>query len=113
VLPAVLIQRDSPSAVNLARLTKRYNWKTQEVSLIDLTAPNSKVKLNDPTVDGEVLVIPGGAGALPDAQVKFITDYLDKGGKLAIFAAPLNADGKPDIVVPDLTQLPPTPERWC
>ncbi len=83
------------------QLTNRFNWKTQEVSLIDLTAPDSKVKLNDPTVDGEVLVIDGGTGALPDAQVKFITDYLDKGGKLAIYAAPLNADGKPTLAAAD------------
>ncbi len=83
------------------QLTNRFNWKTQEVTLIDLTAPNSKVKLNDPTVDGEVLVIPGGASALPDAQVKFITDYLDKGGKLIIFAAPMNADGKPTLATGD------------
>ena len=84
-----------------SQLKDRYNWKTQEVSLIDLTAPNSAVKLNDPTVDGEVLVIVGGLSALPDAQVKFITDYLDKGGKLVIFAAPLNADGKPSLATAD------------
>jgi len=83
------------------QLTNVFNWKTQEVSLIDLTAPNSTVKLNDPTVDGSVLVIPGGTGALPDAQIKFITDYLDKGGKLVIFAAPMNADGKPTLATAD------------
>jgi len=83
------------------QLTNRFNWKTEEVNLIDLTAPNSKVKLNDPTVDGEVLVIPGGTSALPDTQVKFITDYLDKGGKLVIFAAPINADGKPTLATGD------------
>ncbi|MBI1279622.1 MAG: hypothetical protein GC179_15955 [Anaerolineaceae bacterium] len=83
------------------QLTNVFNWKTQEVNLIDLTAPNSKVKLNDPTVDGEVLVIPGGASVLPDAQVKFITDYLDKGGDLIIFAAPMNADGKPTLATGD------------
>nr|MBA3873870.1 Gldg family protein [Anaerolineae bacterium] len=83
------------------QLTNRFNWKTQEVSLIDLTAPNSTVKLNDPTVDGEVLVIDGGISALPDAQVKFITDYLDKGGKLAIFAAPMNGDSKPTLATAD------------
>ena len=83
------------------QLKNVFNWKTQEASLIDLTAPNSKIKLNDPAVDGEVLVIPGGTGALPDAQVKFITDYLDKGGKLVIFAAPMNADGKPTLATAD------------
>ncbi len=83
------------------QLTNRFNWKTQEVNLIDLTAPNSAVKLNDPAVDGEVLVIAGGASALPDAEVKFITDYLDKGGKLIVFAAPLNADGKPSLATAD------------
>ena len=83
------------------QLTNRFNWKTQEVSLIDLTAPNSAVKLNDTTIDGEVLVIAGGSSALPDAQVKFITDFLDKGGKLIIFSAPMNTDGKPSLATAD------------
>jgi hypothetical protein len=69
-------------------LTKRYNWKIQEVSTFELMGKDSKIKLKDPTADGEVLVIPGGNAPLTDEQLKFITDYLDKGGNLIIYAAP-------------------------
>ncbi len=82
-------------------LKTAYNWKAQEVSIIDLTSPTSTIKLNDPTADGEVLVIAGGGSALSDAQVKYITDYLDKGGKLVIMAAALNVDGKPALANAD------------
>ncbi|MCA0454498.1 MAG: GldG family protein [Chloroflexi bacterium] len=74
-----------------------YNWKTQEVSILDLTSPQSTIQLNDPTADGEVLVIVGGMSALTDDQAKFITDYLDAGGKLIMYAAPLNEDGSPTL----------------
>lgn len=82
-------------------LKNRYNWNTQEVKLIDLTSPSSSIKLNDPVADGEVLVIVGGSKALPDEQVKFITDYLDQGGNLVIFAAPLNGDGSASLATAD------------
>ncbi len=82
-------------------LKDTFNWKTQEVSMIDLTAPQSSIQLNDPAADGEVLVIAGGTTALPDEQAKFITDYLDAGGKLVIYAAPLNVDGSPSLATAD------------
>lgn len=69
-------------------LTKQINWKTQEVSLFELTGTESKIKLNDETADGEVMVIVGGDKALSDDELKFVTDYVDKGGNLVIFAAP-------------------------
>jgi hypothetical protein len=69
-------------------LTKRYNWKTQQVSLFELTGTDSKVKLNDEAADGEVLIIPGGDKPLTDDELKVVTDFVDKGGSLVIFAAP-------------------------
>ncbi len=69
-------------------LTKRYNWKTQEVSLFELTGTDSKIKLNDPAADGEVMILAGGDKALTDDELKVITDYVDKGGSLVVFAAP-------------------------
>jgi ABC-type uncharacterized transport system involved in gliding motility auxiliary subunit len=78
-------------------LKDSFNWKTESVNFLDLTKPNSEINLNDALADGQVLIIPGGASVLPDEQVKFITDYLDKGGRVAIFAAPLSADGKPTL----------------
>jgi ABC-type uncharacterized transport system involved in gliding motility auxiliary subunit len=69
-------------------LTKTLNWKTQEVSTVELMAPNSKIKLREQGVDGEVIVIPGGSKPLTDDEVKFLGDFLDKGGSLVVFAAP-------------------------
>ena len=80
-----------------SNLKDSFNWKTQSVNFLDLTSPNSTINLNDPVADGQVLVIAGGNSALPDEQVKFITDYLDQGGRVVIFAAPLSADGKPTL----------------
>jgi hypothetical protein len=78
-------------------LTKQYAWKTQTVSLTDLMSASSTTKLNDPAADGIVLIIPGGTKSLSDDQVKFLGDYLDKGGKdgkggSLIILASLNTD---------------------
>lgn len=78
-------------------LTNTFNWKTQAITFLDLANPNSEVKLNDTAADGEVLVIPGGSKALTDDQLKYITDFLDKGGRLVLFAAPINGDGSPSL----------------
>ncbi|MBZ0275282.1 MAG: GldG family protein [Anaerolineae bacterium] len=82
-------------------LTKRYNWTTKEVSFFDLTSPSGETQLNDPAADGEALVIVGGGRALPDDQVKLITDYLDNGGDVVMFAAPTNTDGSPNLETAD------------
>ncbi len=76
-------------------LKDSFNWKTQALSFLDLANPASTVKLNDPAADGEVLVIAGGTKALTDEQLKYLTDFLDNGGRLVIFSAPLSADGAP------------------
>ncbi len=91
-----------PSGMSLLNnsLTQRYDWKTQQVSLFELTGPDSAIKLDDPTVDGQVIVIPGGDKPLSDSEVQFLADYVNKGGSLVIFAAPgirsaAGQDGQP------------------
>ncbi|MBI5669630.1 MAG: GldG family protein [Chloroflexi bacterium] len=69
-------------------LTQRYDWTTQQVSLFDLMGQDSEIKLDDPAIDGKVLVIPGGDQPLSDEEMQFIADYVNKGGSLVIFAAP-------------------------
>jgi hypothetical protein len=69
-------------------LMNRFDWKTYEVSLLELTSPKSELKLKDTGVDGDVVVIPGGTKPLSDDELKVLSDYLDKGGSLVIFAAP-------------------------
>jgi hypothetical protein len=71
-------------------LRDRLDWTTQEVSLFELTGEQSEIELNDPAADGEVLVVPGGKEPLTDEELAFITDYVDNGGDLVLFAdAPL------------------------
>lgn len=62
-------------------------WTMQEVSIFDLTGADSEINLNDPNVDGQVLVIPGGSTPLSDSEMAFISDYVNKGGDLVILAA--------------------------
>ncbi|MCB9450560.1 MAG: Gldg family protein [Anaerolineaceae bacterium] len=82
-------------------LTQRLNWTSQEVSFFDLTGPDSAVNLNDPAADGVVLVVVGGSAPLPDNQLKTITDYLDAGGDMVLFASPSNADGSLNLATAD------------
>ncbi len=86
------LQLDDTSASGLSilndSLTQRFNWNTQQVSLFELTGAASTIKLNDETADGEVMIIAGGDKALTDDELKIITDFVDKGGSLVIFAAP-------------------------
>ncbi len=82
-------------------LKNQLNWKVDNISFLDMANPNATVKLSDPTADGSVLVIPGGSKPMTDDQLKLITDYLDKGGKLVVMAAPINADGTPSLATAD------------
>lgn len=68
-------------------LTQSLGWTTQEVSIFDLTGADSEINLDDPNVDGQVLVIPGGSSPLSDSELAFVTDYVNKGGDLVILAA--------------------------
>jgi hypothetical protein len=75
-------------------LVNSYDWKTQEVSIFQISSPESDITLNDPVADGEVMVIPGGSKPLTEDELQIVTDYVDAGGNLIIFAAPsINEEG--------------------
>jgi hypothetical protein len=65
---------------------------TQEVSFFDFASTESDIQLDDPDADGLALVIPGGLNPLPEEQLQTITDYVDSGGDLVLFAA-FNSEG--------------------
>ncbi len=73
-------------------LVNSFNWQVEEFSYLDVIAPDSEIELGAPTVDGEVLTIVGGSQELGEDELAFITDYVDAGGSLVIFAAP-SVDG--------------------
>ncbi len=65
-------------------LRDAWNWQVEEITLLDMMT--GTVDLNDPAADGIVLVLPGGSSPLPDEQFAVLTEYLDKGGDIVIFA---------------------------
>lgn len=67
-------------------LTEQYDWTVQEVSLLELTGPQAEYRLNDPNVDGQVLIIPGGSQPLADQELEVLQQYLSNGGDLILFA---------------------------
>lgn len=72
-------------------LVESYGWTAEEISFFD---PNNVlVKPPETAPDGQVLVIPGGSTPLNDDELKVITDYLDKGGDMVLFAG-INPDGE-------------------
>jgi ABC-type uncharacterized transport system involved in gliding motility auxiliary subunit len=67
-------------------LTDRYDWTVQDASLLELTGPQAEFQLNDPNVDGQVLIIPGGSQPLADQELLLLEDYLSSGGDVLILA---------------------------
>lgn len=84
----ISVQDSGPNGASVffAELRDRYKWNVQEVNLFDLTRANAPVTLNDSAADGEVLLILGGQDALPDSQLKVLTDYLDAGGRVVLLS---------------------------
>ncbi len=75
-------------------MSNQLDWTTEQVSLLDLTS--GRVDLNDPLVDGTVLIIPGGETPLTDEGLSMLTAYLDQGGD-AIIYADINLDGEQSL----------------
>lgn len=67
-------------------LADRFDWTVVQDSLAELTTPSGEIQLNDPNLDGEVMVIPGGSAPLSDQEFEILTNYLDNGGDLIIYA---------------------------
>lgn len=75
-------------------LQSRFDWTVEDISLAELTSPQGEFQLNDPSRDGEVVIIPGGSQPLSDEEVTILRDYMNAGGALVIFAASnLNEEG--------------------
>jgi hypothetical protein len=78
---------NTPSmSILVQALSDRFNWTVQNVNFVDLSRPDSEIKLNDPAADGEVLIIAGGSKPLSDQEMTLLTDYVTAGGDLVIFA---------------------------
>lgn len=69
-------------------LTNQLDWTTQEVTFFQLLAPDTQINLLDPLADASVLVIPGGSRPLGEAEIAFLRNYIQNGGRLVVFGAP-------------------------
>jgi hypothetical protein len=76
-------------------LTTQLDWTVRDISLLELTSPEGEFRINDETRDGQVLVLPGGTGTFTPEELQILTDYVNGGGDLIIFAeTSLLADGE-------------------
>lgn len=69
-------------------LEQQLDWTNRAVPLLDFTAPGNTLRLNDPAIDGEIMIIAGGSRPLSAPELEVLTDYLAGGGKLILLAAP-------------------------
>ncbi|MEM6284289.1 MAG: hypothetical protein AAF787_19005 [Chloroflexota bacterium] len=83
--------------VNILR--ERFNWEINEVPFVDLLAEESDFTPGESGIDGDVIVIIGGARALSPIETEYLTEYVDNGGDLVVFASP-------DIGEPALASSP-------
>ncbi|MBN1966930.1 MAG: Gldg family protein, partial [Anaerolineae bacterium] len=79
----------------------RFGWTVEEVTFFDLLSPESEYTLNDPAIDGEVLIIVGGLQALNDEEMAFLADYVDNGGDLIVYAELTTAVGESTLATAD------------
>jgi hypothetical protein len=86
------LQLDDTNSTGMSTLNNalinQLDWTTQQVTFLQLAGDEPDVRLNDPSVDADVLIIPGGSTALTDNELQIITNYVDAGGSLIILAAP-------------------------
>ncbi len=94
----------TPTGMNTLNdaLVNQYGWTMEPVSFLQLIGDEPDVLLNDPAADGDVLVVAGGSAELTDVELQVITDYLDAGGSVIIYAA--------QSINPDNTALAADPE---
>lgn len=74
-------------------LEQQLDWTNREVPLLDFTRPERELRLNDPAIDGEIMIIAGGSRPLAEPELAVLTDYLTEGGRLILLAAPGLATG--------------------
>jgi len=90
------LQADALDGVGMAILTQqlqtRFNWAVETITLFDLANPNDRYTFNDPSADGEVLLIAGGSFPLNDEQLQPLLDYMQAGGNVVILSG-VNVNG--------------------
>ncbi|MFN8378347.1 MAG: GldG family protein [Anaerolineae bacterium] len=106
----ILNVRDGVAAADMSlftdTLTNRFDWKVDTVSLAELTAPQAEYPLNDPNVDGELLILPGGSAPLAPEELEIVRNYLEQGGDLMVLAGTnLNQDGVSLATDPAFNQM--------
>jgi len=75
------------ASVFVNNLRTRYKWTVEAISLLELAREDNALQRARREADGHLLVIAGGSQPIPDDQLSLITDYLDEGGHVVIFAA--------------------------
>jgi len=75
------------ASVFAENLRTRYKWKVEAISLLELAREDNALQRAVTEADGHLLIIAGGSQPIPDEQLSLITDYLDEGGRVVIFAA--------------------------
>jgi hypothetical protein len=73
-------------------LTTRFDWTVRDLPLVQLTGPEAEFQLGDPTIDGEVVVIPGGSRPFAAEELTILQNYVSEGGSLIVFAQPVLSD---------------------
>jgi hypothetical protein len=82
-------------------LTNQLDWTVERVTLAQLASPEGSIRLNDPNIDGELMIIPGGSRPLSEAELNVIRSYLDGGGSLLIMAGTNLNDDKVSLATAD------------
>ncbi|MCU0512522.1 MAG: GldG family protein [Anaerolineae bacterium] len=93
---AVALDDSGPEGASIlsTELSESYGWTTTEISLLD--AENPLLTPPTPAPDGAALVLIGGSTPLTAEELTVVTDYLNQGGDLVLFAG-LNPDGGPAL----------------
>lgn len=81
-------------------LRTQFGWDVQSISAFDLLNEDNPL---DNAGDGSVLVMLGGSNELPEDVTNAITEHLDSGGSLAIFAGINVEDGVAAASTPALS----------
>lgn len=88
----------------LRRFLEDFGWTVQEVTFRQLLNPDPEdgPNLNDPEIDGRVLVIPGGTEPLGSAEMAFLQNYMDNGGSLVLFASVPSFANEPSLATDEV-----------
>ncbi len=80
-----------------------FRFETLFTSTLAGYRTNEEIQPNNPNLDGETMIIVGGANPLAEDDLAYLQDYLDNGGNLIVMGG-FNGDGNPNTTTePALT----------